>query len=166
MPINFEQPTFGAGTPQYQRAVVSDTARNIYPAFQEAVSRSQQTIQNRNLGGTGLDTYLLNRPKEQYQDALSGAGERAAIGAADISNADRIRDLIRGFAVEDRDLALARRAAERKEDFARQDEMGYQQLIQQLIGATGGIGAIGGAFAANQGGGGGTTTITPSGYGA
>lgn len=141
----FDAPTGGSatnltsGSPDYQNAIVNNTARQLKPAYAQALQQSnQQASDNGQLGGGINDANRLGL-QQSYLGQIGNVATNAATQGADLAEQNRQREEQRGWQLQDRDtnLQYLRDQAQQQRDAA--DNAQWANLIGTVGGAVGGM---------------------------
>lgn len=134
-----------SGSPEYQAAILQNTQRSLKPLYQNALRNTRANIASRGLTDSGIALDSERNLQQGYLGQMADAATKAATGGADLAEENRRRLENRGWAVEDRDLALA----QAREQMDRQEKMAGAQTWADLLGgaAMAGGTALGGPLA-------------------
>lgn len=126
-----------AGSPEYSKRIVEQTAMATEPAYKQALRGMRQGMANRGVAGSGLEIAARGGLEGQRLGQLTQAGMSAATAGADLNEQNRRRLEERGWSLED----YAKMAEERKQAREAEAEAQNQNLWNQLIAqAAGGVG--------------------------
>lgn len=125
-----------AGTPGYEANIVQRTTNRLRPQYDLAVKNARQSMSNRGMMRGGLMQEAEGRLGEEFRGDIADVASGAATHSADLGEAERVRQQMRGWQVED----IMRSLQERRSDAQKAQDAAEQAMWADLIGT--GVGAV------------------------
>ncbi len=127
-----------AGSPEYQNAIVQQTAQRLKPAYAKALQGTQQNFSGRGLLDSGLGAQAELGLQGDYLGKLGDTAETAATRGADLAERNRQREEERGWKVMDRDKQLEYLKDQANQNREAQGQQAWMNLIGGAASAAGG----------------------------
>lgn len=126
-----------AGSEAYQKNIVDSATRRLRPQYDQAVRMARQAMANRGMTHSGLMNEAESGLRQNFLGNVANISEQAATRASDLAEQERVRQMMRGWQIEDYQKALEeRRTAQQKAEDQANAQM-WNQLISQAAGSIG-----------------------------
>jgi len=134
-----------SGDPTYQNAIVTQATKNLKPAYQSALTATQQDMTNRGLGGSGMDQFAKLQDQNDFLGQVGNIATKAATQGADVTlQNQRIQnEYNQQQLLQQRQLTMEQELQQNQQNFSQnQQTNGALMNMGEKLGA----GALGGAF--------------------
>ena len=140
-----------AGTPGYEANIVNRATNRLRPQYNLAVKNARQSLSNRGMMRGGLVQEAEGRLGEGFRSDIADVASGAATHSADLGEAERVRQQMRGWQVEDIQRALTERRTEAQKAQDAADQAMWAGLVSDTVGSvTQGVGSSFGKRAAEK----------------
>ena len=124
-----------AGTPGYEANIVNRATNRLRPQYDLAVKNARQSLSNRGMMRGGLVQEAEGRLGEGFRSDIADVASGAATHSADLGEAERVRQQMRGWQLEDMASALKQRRTEAQELKDAQEQAMWADLIGTTVGS-------------------------------